>query len=182
MTTHQEADRLAEQVKDIISEHLTAIYACTRVWEAWSVGTMSEDDFVPAGETEFSDELTAALLAALAKEPAQAQTGGEVLWQSRMRPEWSKTWDAWKECSAGHAADCLKTPSNGGWLYEVRQFRLVDAHTTAAGQQEGDKVDAALVERIAAQWDGCIYEAPGESIDIGASIRAAIASPKGIAP
>jgi len=27
-------------------------YACTRVWEAWSYGTMTEDDFVPMDEDE----------------------------------------------------------------------------------------------------------------------------------
>ena len=27
-------------------------YACTRVWEAWSYGTMTEDDFTPMEEDE----------------------------------------------------------------------------------------------------------------------------------
>lgn len=60
----EERRELSEQrLREIIDEHLTAAYACTRVWEAWSVGTMAEDDFVPLRETEFVDDLTAAILA-----------------------------------------------------------------------------------------------------------------------
>lgn len=32
-----------------------------------------------------------------------------------------------------------------------------------------------LIEKIAQQWDGCKYDAPGGSIDIGAAIRATAA-------
>jgi hypothetical protein len=52
-----------EQIADIVREHLTSMYACTRVWEAWSVGTMTEDDFVPAEETDMADDIAAALVA-----------------------------------------------------------------------------------------------------------------------
>jgi hypothetical protein len=31
---------------------LTDVYACNRVWSAWSAGTMTEDDFVPAAQDE----------------------------------------------------------------------------------------------------------------------------------
>ncbi len=36
-----------EQVKyfDIVSSHLRDTYACSRVWEAWGYGTMTEEDF-----------------------------------------------------------------------------------------------------------------------------------------
>lgn len=57
-----------EALLDIIGEHLTSLYACTRVWEAWSVGTMTADDFVPASETEFADDLAGSILAVLAKQ------------------------------------------------------------------------------------------------------------------
>jgi hypothetical protein len=29
---------------------LSDVYACTRVWEAWAYGTMTEDDFILAAE------------------------------------------------------------------------------------------------------------------------------------
>jgi hypothetical protein len=34
-------------------------YACTRVWEAWQVGTMTQDDFTPMAETEIVGDLLA---------------------------------------------------------------------------------------------------------------------------
>lgn len=35
---------------------------CTRVWEAWSYGTMGEEDFEDADETELPDEIADAVL------------------------------------------------------------------------------------------------------------------------
>lgn len=32
-------------------------YACTRSWEAWQVGTMTQDDFTPMLETEIVGDL-----------------------------------------------------------------------------------------------------------------------------
>lgn len=55
-----------EQIASIVRDHLTAVYCCTRVWEAWSVGTMGEDDFVPASETEMPEEVAQAIVAAFA--------------------------------------------------------------------------------------------------------------------
>lgn len=37
---------------DRVSETLEGFLWCDRVWEAWSVGTMSQDDFSPAGTDE----------------------------------------------------------------------------------------------------------------------------------
>jgi hypothetical protein len=54
-----------ERLIEIISAHLTSMYACTRVWSAWNVGTMGQDDFVEAAETEFPGELADAILSAL---------------------------------------------------------------------------------------------------------------------
>jgi hypothetical protein len=35
------------QLFKILSSWLNGEYYCTRVWEAWSYGTMTEEDFVP---------------------------------------------------------------------------------------------------------------------------------------
>jgi hypothetical protein len=43
-------------------------YACTRVWEAWQVGTMTEDDFQAVTETEIAGDLIAWRDAAVAAE------------------------------------------------------------------------------------------------------------------
>lgn len=73
MTTTPQA---AQVLTDLIIEHLTSAYACTRVWSAWQVGTMSENDFVPLSETDFAQDLAqdilAKLQAATPAEPAQA--------------------------------------------------------------------------------------------------------------
>jgi len=55
-------DELAEL---IASELPGDVYACTRVWEAWSYGTMSQDDFTPANEeADLIAEIADAILAA----------------------------------------------------------------------------------------------------------------------
>tara|TARA_R110000851_G_scaffold272877_1_gene425589 strand:- start:46 stop:495 length:450 start_codon:yes stop_codon:yes gene_type:complete len=41
-----------EQVKEAISEALGDAYDCTRVWSAWSHGTMTDDDFTPVSDDE----------------------------------------------------------------------------------------------------------------------------------
>lgn len=48
-----EAARMSDLVKDILQD----FYCCTRVWEAWQVGTMTEEDFIPCfGDIDiFSD-------------------------------------------------------------------------------------------------------------------------------
>lgn len=96
-----QATLTTERIAEIVRDHLDGIYCCTRVWEAWSVGTMSEDDFVPAAEIEMADEIAAALIAAgigTAK-PAQPEDENEVLRQkvktlAREAWAWSKACEA----------------------------------------------------------------------------------------
>lgn len=45
-------DEVREQVRDAVARALTGVYYCSRVWSAWSYGTMSEDDFAPAAEDD----------------------------------------------------------------------------------------------------------------------------------
>jgi hypothetical protein len=40
------------KLRDAFAEVLGDAYDCTRVWSAWSVGTMTEDDFSPISESE----------------------------------------------------------------------------------------------------------------------------------
>ena len=59
---------------DAIAQGLHGTWHCTRVWEAWHVGTMSQDDFEPVDESETPTEIADAVLALLAAPPtAQAQ-------------------------------------------------------------------------------------------------------------
>ena len=68
---------------DAIAQGLRGTYHCTRVWEAWHVGTMSKDDFEPVDGSETPTEIADAVLALLAAAPAQPaapQGVAEVNW------------------------------------------------------------------------------------------------------
>lgn len=55
-----------EAIRDAVAQALGDTYDCTRVWSAWGVGTMSEDDFYPVAESEerLYEIVDAALMAA----------------------------------------------------------------------------------------------------------------------
>lgn len=54
ITIEEEFDALPEETKqkfyDLVSDTLDGFLWCSRVWESWYVGTMSKDDFSPAGD------------------------------------------------------------------------------------------------------------------------------------
>lgn len=49
---HKLSDKLREKVRDAIAETLCDAMDCTRVWNAWNVGTMTQDDFRIINEDE----------------------------------------------------------------------------------------------------------------------------------
>lgn len=61
-----------EELRDKVANLLADDYACTRVWEAWQVGTMTQDDFEPLSETERADEIVALFDTLLAKKVREA--------------------------------------------------------------------------------------------------------------
>lgn len=66
MTIDTETDDhgiLVDVVTDTLISELGDTYDCGRVWSAWSVGTMGEDDFEPASER--ASEIAASVLAAI---------------------------------------------------------------------------------------------------------------------
>ena len=74
------SDEQREKVRDAVREALGDAYDCIRVWEAWHVGTMSQDDFVLVAEdssrvAEIADAAIAAILtcasAATVAEPSE---------------------------------------------------------------------------------------------------------------
>ena len=54
-----------DELAQLIAEHLGGTYHCTRVWEAWNVGTMSQDDFEPVDESETPTEIADAIIDAI---------------------------------------------------------------------------------------------------------------------
>ncbi len=57
---------LEEAIRDAIAENMTGLYYCCRTWSAWNVGTMSQNDFWPAGDDdEIIQNITDGVIAAL---------------------------------------------------------------------------------------------------------------------
>ncbi len=73
-------------LREALASALTCVYVCGRVWSAWGVGTMGEDDFSPASECdEVLDELVSAVTAA-APQPAQQEP--VFSFQMQLKPGW----------------------------------------------------------------------------------------------
>lgn len=69
-----------EALTDLIASLLGDTYHCHRVWSAWGVGTMGEDDFSPVDESdtpaEIADEVLK-LYAAPVAQPQEPNIGGD---------------------------------------------------------------------------------------------------------
>ncbi|MGX6999870.1 hypothetical protein [Caballeronia sp. KNU42] len=67
-------DEMKERAYDAVAEALGDAYDCDRVWSAWSVGTMRQDDFYPVADSservvEIADAAIAAILASTGAKP-----------------------------------------------------------------------------------------------------------------
>ena len=73
-------DQRREAVHQAVAEALgSGAYDCTRVWSAWQVGTMGEDDFVPVAEDpDRVAEIADAAIEAIRAIPLPAPQAGEV--------------------------------------------------------------------------------------------------------
>ena len=70
MTTDRTLDR--DALAELIAEHLSGTYHCTRVWSAWGVGTMTQDDFEPVDESDTPGEIADAIIAKLNADRTQS--------------------------------------------------------------------------------------------------------------
>ena len=59
-------------LREALASALTSVYVCGRVWSAWGVGTMTEDDFSAASEC---DELLDELVSAVTTPPQRTWVG-----------------------------------------------------------------------------------------------------------
>jgi hypothetical protein len=59
-----------EMLIDIICQHTALTDHCTRTWQAWGVGTMTQDDFEEVNESGLPDELADAILTKITTHPA----------------------------------------------------------------------------------------------------------------
>jgi len=63
---------------DELQELLVGVYNCSRDWSAWQYGTMTEDDFRSAAETDLSADLIAWRDAAVAEAVKHPPSSGAV--------------------------------------------------------------------------------------------------------
>lgn len=69
------SDDLKTKIRDAIASNMTSVYLCNRVWSAWRYGTMSEDDFTAAIESDqFVNDMATAVVSALEDGPSMALT------------------------------------------------------------------------------------------------------------
>jgi hypothetical protein len=72
-------DQQREAVHQAVAEALGEAYDCTRVWTAWSYGTMGPDDFVPVAEDpDRVAEIADAAIEAIRAIPLPVPQAGEV--------------------------------------------------------------------------------------------------------
>ncbi len=64
-----------DELAQLIAEHLGGTYHCTRVWEAWNVGTMRPYDFEPVDESETPTKIAEAIIDAI-RAAISAKKGG----------------------------------------------------------------------------------------------------------
>lgn len=94
-----------ETLVDLIAEQLSGTYHCTRVWNAWNVGTMSQDDFEAVDESDTPGEIADSIIAKFEADPAQYVTPAE--YPPLPRPAWNaKTIRATEEA---FSADQMRT-------------------------------------------------------------------------
>jgi hypothetical protein len=82
-----------EALAELIAPMLAGTYHCNRVWSAWHVGTMSEDDFAPVEESDTPHEIADAILAALpellAAQPQDEHRGEDEAQESAYFARWA---------------------------------------------------------------------------------------------
>lgn len=112
---------LIERIADIISSNMYGVYHCTRVWEAWSVGTMSEEDFESYAASDSPRELAEMIVAALHPAPKQAEPEGYKLVPEQVEAAWRAGWAACRDAEfVGEEAEdeawgMSETCANSDW-------------------------------------------------------------------
>ena len=127
VSTVEQGDAQREAVMDAIAAALGNAYDCMRVWSAWSVGTMSEDDFrLVADDAGRLGELADAAIAAMRPAPA----AGDALDAARYRKVRRKV------CIVGS------------------QFHILNLAPTYVAPDAAVELDSVLDAAIAAQRQG----------------------------
>lgn len=117
------AEEIREQIVSVLRE---AAYCCTRVWTAWSHGTMTEADFHPAWE---DDDVVDELVAIIDRHAPQSSEDYKPLHPSRLQhPLEAHLRNAWETMSARNqdlilaGPECAYEEIPVGTLYDSNQL------------------------------------------------------------
>lgn len=130
---------LREAIHNALSSELGDTYDCGRVWDAWHVGTMGEDDFTPVNDRV--GEITETVLAAL-KSHGQAFDAAEV------REACANVAESWVKCDYSEECNILAgsiAEAPASVVDREITTKPVAVGETAAGVTQG----AASVEPVA---------------------------------
>lgn len=129
-----------EALMDLIAERLSGTYHCTRVWSAWGVGTMSQDDFEDVGESDTPGELSDEILAAIASQaqPMGAAPAKVLAGVIELAKAAHAHWDADRDAKVGKILMAL-----AGWN-EGYDWRADALHAAAAAPQPAVQAPDAL--------------------------------------
>ena len=127
-----------ETLVDLIAEQLSGTYHCTRVWNAWNVGTMSQDDFEAVDESDTPGEIADSIIAKFEADPAQYVIPAE--YPPLPRPAWNaKTIRATEEA---FSADQMRAHYNLGRASQASaapSIEVLCARIKAADDAAADK-------------------------------------------
>lgn len=168
MASKQEAPQPAPEIRTLLRDSLASgligIYYCGRVWEAWDVGTMTQEDFTEAAEVDgVLDELCDLAIAALRPDlAAPAVANGAPELPEPMEIDWPTLNRQALGCGVeDRAIHCHYDAAEYGWekgveraiecvpdaIYDADQMRAYGKACAAAGP------DAALgTDAIRYRW------------------------------
>jgi hypothetical protein len=92
-------------LRDALADSLGSVYVCDRVWSAWGVGTMTQDDFYPAAE---SDEVLDSLVEAIAKATPPAAQRQWVGLTKKQKAEIAEDWAVDVLPDIDHVVACIE--------------------------------------------------------------------------
>jgi len=142
-------DTTREQVKAAIADALGgSAYDCLRVWSAWGIGTMGQDDFSPIAEDDDRvGEIADAAIAALATPPAVGATTAPIVEPADMKER--EALAIWLERHYEYAND-VNRPD---WArMSIRAAALLRQATPPAATREAGLTDEQLLELMPQQF------------------------------
>ncbi|MFM9932893.1 hypothetical protein [Achromobacter xylosoxidans] len=151
VSTVEDAGAQKEAVMDAIADALGEAYDCTRVWHAWSYGTMGPDDFaLVAADPSRVAEIATAAIAAMRPAPAAGDA------QPAVAPEWinCESRRPWVANGLRAAAHELRGKEKGNRTAFNKDFMGLPSRYMADAYAEAAAVFERRLGELAAQRKG----------------------------